>query len=154
MFWFYSLSWDGDSGSAAADCRCVHLGLSGCKGARRTRLAVGADYLDFIAVAGWSGLSDCPQGGSADPAAFAGGCWKGIPHYCSHCGKQFPFCEPGSGYGGGPDARAPKSRKKRNRRYLALTAASAVMMVLSLVGMIFSLPSIRRAGSRSGTAAG
>lgn len=28
-------------------------------------------------------------------------------------------------------------QKKRNRRYLALTAASAVMMVLSLVGMIF-----------------
>ena len=55
-----SLSWDGDSGSTAVDCRCVHLGLSGCKGARRTRLAVGADYLDFIAVVGWSGLSDCP----------------------------------------------------------------------------------------------
>ena len=28
-------------------------------------------------------------------------------------------------------------QKKRNRRYLVLTAASAVMMVLSLVGMIF-----------------
>ena len=78
-----SLSWDGDSGSAAVDCRCVHLGLSGCKGARRTRLAVGADYLDFIAVAGWSGLSDCPQGGA-----------QTLPLLRVDAGKGFPLLQP------------------------------------------------------------
>lgn len=70
------------------------------------------------------------------PCRFCGWMLERDSHYCSHCGKQFPFCEPGSGYKEDLMLEHPK-QKKRNRRYLALTAASAVMMVLSLVGMIF-----------------
>ena len=74
------------------------------------------------------------------PCRFCGWMLERDSHYCSHCGKQFPFCEPGSGYKEDLMLEHPK-QKKRNRRYLALTAASAVMMVLSLVGMIFAVHS-------------
>ena len=70
------------------------------------------------------------------PCRFCGWMLERDSHYCSHCGKQFPFCEPGSGYKEDLMPEHPK-QKKRNRRYLVLTTASAVMMVLSLVGMIF-----------------
>ena len=32
------------------------------------------------------------------PCRFCGWMLERDSHYCSHCGKQFPFCEPGSGY--------------------------------------------------------
>ena len=30
------------------------------------------------------------------PCRFCGWMLERDSHYCSHCGKQFPFCEPGS----------------------------------------------------------
>ena len=57
--------------------------------------------------------------------------------FCSHCGKEYPVCDPGSGYQEDlPAVDQPASR--RNRRFLAAVLVSVVLMIVSLVGMIVS----------------
>lgn len=73
------------------------------------------------------------------PCRFCGWMINKTANYCEHCGKQFPVCEPGSGYLEDLPLNERKNdskRRNRNRRFLMAMILSAVMMVASLVGLI------------------
>lgn len=71
------------------------------------------------------------------PCRFCGWMVDKDARFCSRCGKEYPVCDPGSGYQEDlPAIDQPASR--RNRRFLAAVLVSVVLMIVSLVGMIVS----------------
>lgn len=73
------------------------------------------------------------------PCRFCGWMINKTANYCEHCGKQFPVCDPGSGYLEDLPLNERKNdskRRNRNRRFLMAMILSAVMMAASLVGLI------------------
>lgn len=71
------------------------------------------------------------------PCRFCGWMVDKDARFCSRCGKEYPVCDPGSGYQEDlPAVDQPASR--RNRRFLAAVIVSVVLMIVSLVGMIVS----------------
>lgn len=69
------------------------------------------------------------------PCRFCGWIVDKDANYCEHCGKQYPVCEPGSGYLEDLPAENGKM-SKRNKKFLAAVIASIVVLVVSLVGVI------------------
>ena len=71
------------------------------------------------------------------PCRFCGWMVDKDAHFCSHCGKEYPVCDPGSGYQEDLPAIDQPARR-RNRRFLAAVLVSVVLMIVSLVEMIVS----------------
>ena len=71
------------------------------------------------------------------PCRFCGWMVDKDARFCSRCGKEYPVCDPGSGYQEDLPAIDQPARR-RNRRFLAAVLVSVVLMIVSLVGMIVS----------------
>ena len=71
------------------------------------------------------------------PCRFCGWMVDKDARFCSRCGKEYPVCDPGSGYQEDLPAIDQPARR-RNRRFLAAVLVSAALMIVSLVGMIVS----------------